>query len=132
MDKEPEEIVVPIISEETHPGTRRVKTGGVRIVKRAVPHEAFVEQEVHDRELEVERVPVDREVDDPLEPRQEGDTLIVPVLEEVLRIQRVWVLREEIHIRRVTRVTRHQETVIVTRDEADVQRLDAAGNMAQE
>ena len=132
MKDEPEEIVVPVISEDIHPGTRRRATGGVRVVKRAIPHEAIVKQELRQDDVEVNRVRVDREVDGPLESRQEGDTLIVPVLEEVLRIQRVWVLKEEIHIRRVTRVIQQETSVAVTREEAEVQRTDGAGNVVEE
>lgn len=123
----PEEIAIPVFSEELHPGTRQVVTGGIRVVKRTIPHEEIVERELRHDHVEVRRVQVNREVDGPLAPHEEGDTLVVPVMEEVLRVERVWVLKEEIHIRRVTSEERHEERVTVSREEADVERLDAAG-----
>jgi len=124
----PEEVAIPVVSEEIHPGTRQVVTGGVRVVKRTVPHEEILQRELRHDRVEVKRVQVNREVDGPLAPREEEDTLVVPVMEEVLRVERVWVLKEEIHIRRITSAEMHEERVTVSRQEAEVQRLDAAGN----
>jgi len=33
MSDKPEEIAIPLVSEEIHPGARQVVTGGVRVVK---------------------------------------------------------------------------------------------------
>lgn len=126
MNEEPEKI--PVVSEELHTGARQVVTGGVRVVKRTVPHEEIVQQELHHNRVEVRRVQVNQEVDGPQSPREEGDTLIVPVMEEILKVQRVWVLKEEVHIRRFTTAETHEEKVVVSREEADVERLDAEGN----
>jgi stress response protein YsnF len=41
-----------------------------------------------------------RLLDKPAEPRQEGDTLIVPLMEEVLVLEKRLLLREELHITR--------------------------------
>jgi stress response protein YsnF len=124
----PEEIAIPVVSEELHPGTRQVVTGGVRVIKRTVPHEEVVQRELRHDRVEVRRVQVNREVEGPLAPREEGDTLVVPVMEEVLRVERVWVLKEEIHLRRVTSEETHEERVTVSREEAEVEKLDGAGN----
>jgi stress response protein YsnF len=132
MSHKPEEIAIPLVSEEIHPGARQVVTGGVRVLKRTVPHEETVQQELRHDKVEVRRVQLNREVDGPQNPRQEGDTLIVPVVEEVLRVQRVWVLKEEIHLRRITTSEIHEEKVVVSREEADVKRLDAEGNALPE
>ena len=128
MNDEPEEISIPLVSEEVYPGTRQVVTGGVRVTRRPVPHEEIVQQELHHDQVEVRRVQVNRQVDGPQDPRQEGDTLIVPVMEEVLQVQRVWILKEEVHVRRTTTVETHEEKVVVSREEADVQRIDSSGN----
>jgi stress response protein YsnF len=131
MSDKPEEIAIPLVSEEIHPGARQVVTGGVRVVKRIVPHEETVQQELRHDKVEVRRVQLNRQVDGPQNPRQEGDTLIVPVVEEVLRVERVWVLKEEIHLRRITTSELHEDKVVVSREEADVERLDPQGNTVQ-
>lgn len=46
----------------------------------------------------VRRVSVDRVIDEPAKPRQEGDTIIYPVMEEVLVVQKKLVLKEEIYV----------------------------------
>jgi Domain of unknown function (DUF2382) len=46
----------------------------------------------------VRHVPVERILDEPAVPRQEGDTMIYPVMEEVLVVQKKLMLREEIHV----------------------------------
>ena len=50
-------------------------------------------------DLEVTRVAVDRIVDGPVPPRQEGDVTIYSVLEEVLVVEKRLVVREELHVR---------------------------------
>jgi stress response protein YsnF len=131
MSDKPEEIAIPLVSEEIHPGARQVVTGGVRVVKRTVPHEETVQQELQHDKVEVRRVQLNREVEGPQSPRQEGDTLIVPVMEEVLRVERVWILKEEIYLRRMTASELHEEKLVVSREEADVERLDPQGNVLQ-
>jgi hypothetical protein len=53
----------------------------------------------------IERVQIDRIVAEPPVQRQEGDTLILPVVEEVLVVEKRLMLREEI------RITRRREQV---------------------
>jgi Domain of unknown function (DUF2382) len=50
--------------------------------------------------VEVTRVPVDKMVETAPEIRTEDDVTIVPVLEEVLVVEKRLVLKEELHIRR--------------------------------
>ncbi len=128
MNDQREETTIPLVSEEVHPGTRQVVTGGVRVIKHVVPHEEILQQELRHDQVEVRRVQLNRQVGGPQTPRQEGDTLIVPLMEEVLQVRRVWVLKEEVHIRRVTQSEVRQERVVVSCEEAEVERLDAAGN----
>jgi hypothetical protein len=49
---------------------------------------------------DIKRVPIKRLLDKPVEPRQEGDTWIVPLMEEVLVLEKRLLLREELHITR--------------------------------
>lgn len=51
-------------------------------------------------DCEVERVTVQRYVDKPEEIRMDGDTLIVPLMEEVLVVEKRLMVREELHIKR--------------------------------
>ena len=49
---------------------------------------------------------------------QEGDTTIIPVVEEIVVVERRLVLKEEIRVRRVSTKEQHQETVVLREQEA--------------
>lgn len=97
-------IVVPVREEVLVPTTRPIELGEVRIHKRVetVPYETLVD--VTRDDIAVERITLNRDVDAVPAPRQEGETLVIPVVEEVLVTEKRLVLREEI------RVTRRQVT----------------------
>lgn len=95
---EPETL--PIVEERLSIGKRRVRTGRVQVRTVTETVDAFAEADLATSEIEVERVPVGREIDEVPDIRTEGDTVIVPVVEEVAVVVRKLVLREEIHIKR--------------------------------
>lgn len=124
--------VVPVMEEELRVGKRVVETGRVRIHKTVHEHEEVVDEPLMREEYDVERVPIDEFVDGPVGPRHEGETLIVPVLEEVLVVEKRLVVREELRItrkrseeRRPQRVKLLSEEVSVERTGTDVARGDA-------
>jgi uncharacterized protein (TIGR02271 family) len=123
-----EPLVIPVLREQLEVGIRQVDTGGVRIHKSVSAHDEVVEAAlVHDT-VEVRRIPVDRIVPMSEAPatRQQGDTLIVPVLEEVLVVEKRLRIKEEIHIRTV-REERFADKVALRAEEVTVERL-AAGS----
>ena len=75
-----------------------------------------------EREVHIEHVAINRVVEAPAPPREEGDVLVVPVYEEVVTVQRHWVLKEEIRLRRREVQTRHREQVTLRREQASVER----------
>src|SRR5690242_16120571 len=95
---------LPLAEEVVRVDKREVVKGRVRIRTSTDEHEELVAQDLAGEHVEVERVPVDREVDAAPEVRQEGDVTIVPIVEEVLVVERRLVLKEEVHIRRVRSV----------------------------
>jgi uncharacterized protein (TIGR02271 family) len=111
--------VVPVLAEELEVQTRVVETGKVRLTKVVHEREAHVDEPLWREEVEVTRVPIQRVVDAPIPVREEHGTLIVPVLEEVLVVEKRLMLKEEIHIR-THRVETHQPQRITLRSE-DVQ-----------
>jgi uncharacterized protein (TIGR02271 family) len=116
-------VVIPVMAERLDVSRRVTETGTVRLRKVVQEREELVEQPVTRETVTVERVPVNRVVDGPVAPRQEGDTLILPVMEEVLVVERRLVLKEEVRVvrTRVTeptsqRVTLRTEQIVVERD----------------
>ncbi|WP_448202774.1 YsnF/AvaK domain-containing protein [Azospirillum sp. sgz302134] len=113
-----DEQIIPLHEEVLSVGKRAVERGRVRITTEVREREESVEQDLDSETVEVVRVPVGRPVDSPPEPRQEGDVLIVPVLEEELVVTKRLVLREELHIRKQT--TRRTERITETLRSEDV------------
>ena len=110
--------ILPVVKEELSIGKRRVITGRVLIRKLVHRRRVGVEAELATEDIAVERVPVDRIVSERVPPRQDGDTLILSVVEEVL-IKQLRVV-EEVRITTRRRVERqvidtpllHEEVVV--------------------
>lgn len=119
-----EEAIIPVVEESAEVLKRRKETGRVRIHKTVEKEEEVVEVPLLSEEVEVERVPVDRVVDGPLPLRREGDTLIIPLLEEVLVVRKQFLLKEEVRITTQKRETTHQEQVTLRKERVSIEHLD--------
>jgi uncharacterized protein (TIGR02271 family) len=118
-------VVIPVIHEEAEIGKRTVETGaGVRIQKQAREEEQVVDIPLLHEQVDVERVPIDRDVDAPVAVRHVGDTIIVPVMQEVLVVRKQLRLVEELHIRKTRTERREPQTVVLRKEEATVERLE--------
>lgn len=124
-----EEHAVPVIEEELVTGTQPVQTGSVRIRKEVARTKKTVEMPTLRDVVKVSRVAVNKVVSAIPDTRQEGDILIVPVVEEEIIVQKRLVLKEEIHIQRRRISERTTKTIVVGREEATVERLDAEGRV---
>lgn len=123
------DYIVPVVSEEVHADAVPVEKGGVRVTKRVEGHDEVLEQELRHGRAEIRRIKTDRVVDGPQQPRQEGGTLIIPVVSEVLVVTKQWVVTEEIHVTRIEEMERVEQQVTVNEEIAEVERLDEAGNV---
>lgn len=128
-------LTLPVHEEQLRVGTRRVDTGrGVRVTK-TVSEQAYEFVEPLARQhVEVRRVPVDELVALGAAPvsRYEGGTLIVPVVEEVLVVEKRLRIREEIRITTVSRETSHKETGVLRTEHVSVERFGAAPEEPEE
>jgi uncharacterized protein (TIGR02271 family) len=117
----------PVRQEQLHVGKRLADTGrGVRIHKTVSEQEHIVDEPLLHDELEVEHIPVGAIVaeSDPPRLRYEGDTLVVPVLEEVLVVQKQLRLKEEVRITRHRREAHAPQTVSLRSEHVAVERFD--------
>jgi stress response protein YsnF len=117
------ETVIPLFEEEVSVSRRVVPTSRVQVSRVTHSHEHLVDELLERERVEVERVAIDKPIDHMPSVREEGDCLIFPVVEEVLKIERVLVLKEEVRIRRVKGTERYQERVTLRKQEAVVNRL---------
>jgi len=120
-------IVIPVI-EETLRVAKRVVARPVRVVKSVEEQQVTVDETFAEEDVEVERVQVDREVDGPVSIRYEGDTVIIPLLEEVAVVEKRLRLREEVRIRRRRTARTLAEPVTLRREDVRVERGDSTGD----
>ena len=126
------QVVIPLFAEDLSVTKRRIVTGRVEIATVCREREELVDELLTREHVEIERRPVGKPVAQPPEVREEGDTLIIPVMEEVLVIERRLLLKEEVRVRRVRRAERHQERVNVRRQDVVVTRHPVAKEEAAE
>ncbi|WP_437964216.1 DUF2382 domain-containing protein [Sorangium sp. So ce260] len=106
-DRRPEivdELIVPVVAQELEVKKRTVESGRVRITKQVHERVESVAEPLVSERVVVERVAVNQVVTATPATRQEGDTLIVPVVEEVLFVEKRLVLKEELRITRIRSV----------------------------
>jgi uncharacterized protein (TIGR02271 family) len=111
------------LEEDLSIGRERVETGRVRVRVVTREYGKMIDVPLTREHVEVERIAIGREVEAIPPRRQEGDTMIVPVVEEEVVVRRKLVLKEEIHIRLVRSVEQHRENVTLRRQEAIIDRL---------
>jgi stress response protein YsnF len=122
-----ENIVLPVLREELTVEIRKRVTGIVRLEKNVRQFESLVDEELISESISVEHVPINRYLDEPAVARQEGDTTVYPVMEEILIMTKQLVLKEEIRVTRLRQQSRHQEIVPLRAEEVFVERLGRDG-----
>ncbi len=116
------QLVVPLHAEQLDVSLLKRETGRVKISTVTRFHEQAVDEMLAEEHAHVERVAVGTIVDAMPAVRQEGEVTIIPVVEEVLVVERRLFLKQEIRVTRVRTTSRHQETVVLRQQEAVVQR----------
>ena len=125
------DVTIPVLQEEFNIGTRTVDTGrGVRISKTVTELPFEINEILHRDEVSVHHVPIDRIVaaGDAPASRYEGDTLIIPIVEEVLVMERRLRIKEELHVTTTRRDEHHAETVMLKSEQVHVERFDKASD----
>jgi uncharacterized protein (TIGR02271 family) len=121
-------LVVPVIEETVAVHITPVETGRVRIHKVVHEWEEIVDPPLAHDEVMVERVPINRIVEGPVSVRSEGDTLVIPLLEAVLVLEKPLLLKEEVRITRRQVDTLVPRRVMLRREEAVVGRINREGD----
>lgn len=120
-------IVLPVAREEVHVSVRKVDTGcGVRVHKTVSEHAQAIEQSLLREVVSVKRVPIDKIVSLSEAPvaHQDGDTWIVPILEEVLVVEKRLRIKEEVHITRSAHAEAFSDTVVLRTEHVAIERFD--------
>jgi uncharacterized protein (TIGR02271 family) len=128
MTEEQEVAAIPLAEERVTVTKREVETGRVRIQVSVEERQEDVPVELAHDEVEVERVAVNKAVSHLPSVRLEGSTTIIPVVEEVVVVEKRLILVEEIHVRRKSVAETRQIPVMLRSEQVQVDRSgDASG-----
>ncbi len=117
--------VLALAEEEVRLGKRMVTTGKVRVRTVVDIETELAKATLAGETVEVTRTPVDRIVDQAPGIRVEDDVTIIPVMEEVLIVEKRLVLKEEVRIRRVATTEDVEIPVELRKQHAVIERLPA-------
>ena len=93
-------------------------------------HEQLLDETLAREQVEVEPSPIGKVVEVPPSVREEGDTIIIPIVEEILVVERRLLLKEEVRVRRVRSSESHRERVMLRRQEAIITRDSVEPSLA--
>ncbi|HEY0104326.1 MAG TPA: YsnF/AvaK domain-containing protein [Brevundimonas sp.] len=125
MTDEQEVAVIPLVEERVSITKREIETGRLRVRVSVEEREQNFPVELSHDEVEVERVPVNKAVTQLPSVRLEGATTIIPVVEEVVVLEKRLVLVEEIHVRRKSAIETRNVPVTVKSEQANIEMTDA-------
>jgi uncharacterized protein (TIGR02271 family) len=125
-------LVLPVIAESVIVQKDTRITGRVRISKTVQEREEVVDEPLMRRTVQVERVPINRVIEAEIPVRYEGDTIIIPVLEEVLVVEKRLMLKEELHITQHQDELRQPQRIVLRSEDITVERIVPNGQPTAE
>jgi stress response protein YsnF len=131
MADDASDVRIPLVEERLVTSKREVETGRVRVRTLVEENETLVRETLRHATVEVERVPIEREVDEIPAVREENGVTIIPVVREVLVVQKKLILAEEVHLRRQTQIEEHAQPVLLKTQRAVIEREQSSGEPVQ-
>jgi uncharacterized protein (TIGR02271 family) len=120
-----DDVVIPVVTEKIEVTTDRVARGKVQLHKRVETHDEVVDTPTVREEVFVERVPANTLVQGEVpQVREEDGVLLIPVLEEVVVVEKGLLLRETVRITKRRTSTTDKQTVTLRRDVVDIERVE--------
>ena len=123
---------IPVVEETARIDKREIETGRVKVHTVVETSEQMVREALSSRNVRVTRVPRDQPVTTVPEIRTENGVTIVPVLEEVLVVEKRLILKEEVHIQQEVSEETVELPVTLRKQRAVVERFDAQGRPVTE
>lgn len=116
--------IIPVIEEQLIVDKRVVEKGRVRISKKVRETDETVNIPLIQENVSVERVPVNQYVAEPPPPvRYEGSVMIIPVLREVVVVEKRLVLVEELRVTKHQTQTQETQKIRLRKEEVSVKRV---------
>lgn len=120
---DPAESIIPLHSEDVSIARRKAERD-VRIHIHTTRHDEVIDEPLVHETVEIERVAIGRPVDVAPPIREEGDTTIISVVEEVVVVERRLILKEEIRLHRVRTTEQHREVVTLRDQQIVIERAE--------
>ena len=115
-----------LLAEELVVGKKTIETGRLRVSKLTRTREAVIDEGLLRERADVETIPIGRQISEMPAVRLEGDTTIIPIVEEVLHTERRLFLKEEVRITRRRFTEQFQDQVTLRYQEAVISRVQGA------
>jgi uncharacterized protein (TIGR02271 family) len=122
MANSQEVAAIPLVEERLTVGKRQVEAGRLRVRIRVEEREERVPVSLAHDEVEIERVPKNVPVTELPSVRLEGNVTIIPVVEEVVVMEKRLLLVEEIHVRRRTGTSEEEIPMRLRSEQAFIER----------
>jgi uncharacterized protein (TIGR02271 family) len=113
-----------LVEEQLEISKREIERGSVLIRTHVAERDETATVELQHQDVDVERVPVGREVTSMPSIREEDGVLIVPIVDEELVVGTRLILREELRISRRSRAEKVHRTVRLRSEQAEITRTD--------
>ena len=121
-EKKDSESTIPVVEENVHVGKRVINADKVRISKKVNAEEVTVKVPTIHEEVTVEHVSINQYVDSPPAVQQDGNVTIIPIVKEVLVVEKRLVLVEEIHVTKRPVETSVAQNQILRKEEVTIDR----------
>ncbi|KQR73000.1 DUF2382 domain-containing protein [Rhizobium sp. Leaf341] len=114
---------IQLVEEQISIDKDTVVTGRVRVTTQSSVVEEVARTTLSGSRVEITRQRIDRQVTDVPQARVEGDVTIIPVLEEVVVVEKRLMLVEEIHVRSFATQDDVRVPVSLRKQTATIERL---------
>jgi uncharacterized protein (TIGR02271 family) len=119
-------LKLTLLAEQLTVEKEAVETGRVRVGKQTHTREVVIDEDLLRESAEIETIPIGRQIFEIPTVRHEGETIIVPIVEEVLHTERRLILKEEVRITRRKTTQQFHDRVTLRYQEAVVTRVQSA------
>ncbi|RFA29927.1 hypothetical protein CAI21_08865 [Alkalilimnicola ehrlichii] len=123
-----ESEVIPVVREELDIQKRERETDRVLVTKQHEETLQHVEEPLFRENVEVTRIPKNELIQERLAVRTEGDTTIIPVIEEEIVLEKRLVLREEVHVTRTRNTSSYVDDIPIKTEKVTVERGRSNGS----
>ena len=120
---EGDNIIIPVIQEQIVIDKQVIETGKVRVRKTVSEETASLNIPLIQENYDVQRVPAQEVFDKPPGIRYEGDTIVVPVMREIVIVEKKYELIEEVRLTKRTTAVPHIQEITLLKEHVQVERV---------